>query len=1047
MFCLNCGKKLPNQSKFCPYCGTPVPVLDDEEVLQSEIDMENEERITEEMQSTDDIESADDDSYVEEDDDDSYKDAVPVCPVEQTENVYNLQRYLKNDGYYHFQLAGNPLKFDSSVVMYLQLKRAFSGLRDEAIKKAEKMYRDSEGIEEVLRHITDINFLHYILDECMNFEIRICSNYGMYDLSTDSILRESNFDDGSSIIDNWHRQISKIVNTYNNIRQKAEAERQQRAFNKENRGRVVGGGFGFSGALKGMAQAEAMNMASGALYSMANSIGNSFTNSEEKSQLKDLYKNSQTLETISTAVGIAVDGIINSTGKRFELYDVDYDECQHGLLILNNLANGLIATNNLRNALSQALQSNPYVIDTYRAYLKLCSDETGELTPIAELFGLTEQLEDTKNDLINEGIDSFADSKGNHHIREVIQAVNDGRDAFEVYILNNDYQGIPAEVNFLKSLSNKYNYHRCDQLILDLERIYELFKAHDAKKLNNGFTDTTKIESIQYIGDMIESISIPEGVEVIEKYAFAHCTNLAEVILPKTLKKIETGAFFHCPKLKKLILPDGVEYDSNAYSEKGLVVLPGETTIVGNTDSIRDGNVLYDIPLHSKIYKFFEDNSLLNSTTIYISDDVGGKLISGEYKLPVDFRWSMPRLSERLSKSFKTDVLHPMVLDISLESKNKVADDVLSCSDIAYLSVSPLIIEVGDNFCTNSKVYEVFLNEGLNTIGNGAFFNCQYLRYINIPQTIKKIGDNCFNNCSDLKVVSILSPDVVLGKELFKGSDVVVECLKDSSVHRYCCENGIKYWVYGETNTYERQLEAYNQRQDLLGHRRYQIAGDVSIYDKNTHVEDIKDNIENISDEDGNPVGLMTIKKIFHKKEERLYYRIEQPCKNGDFNIDVLATGIWNNQDNPQGICADGQHTWKIHRWTMLGKKLIGENAYTNSPILYVDAENDIKFVGRKAFSGAQLIAFRAEAVREIWDQAFLGAANLRLVMLGPKLKRIEDYAFAYCPLLTNIYIPPSVTEIGYNLFYGTNVTVSCTQGSAIHNWCLQNQVPINILS
>lgn len=25
MFCMNCGKPLPDGSKFCPHCGTPVP--------------------------------------------------------------------------------------------------------------------------------------------------------------------------------------------------------------------------------------------------------------------------------------------------------------------------------------------------------------------------------------------------------------------------------------------------------------------------------------------------------------------------------------------------------------------------------------------------------------------------------------------------------------------------------------------------------------------------------------------------------------------------------------------------------------------------------------------------------------------------------------------------------------------------------------------------------------------------------------------------------------------------------------------------------------
>ena len=56
-----------------------------------------------------------------------------------------------------------------------------------------------------------------------------------------------------------------------------------------------------------------------------------------------------------------------------------------------------------------------------------------------------------------------------------------------------------------------------------------------------------------YLGDnTITKVIIPEGVEIIEAYAFANLTALEEVVLPSTLESIEYGAFVGCTNLKKV---------------------------------------------------------------------------------------------------------------------------------------------------------------------------------------------------------------------------------------------------------------------------------------------------------------------------------------------------------------------------------------------------------------------------------------------------------------------------------------------------------------
>lgn len=57
------------------------------------------------------------------------------------------------------------------------------------------------------------------------------------------------------------------------------------------------------------------------------------------------------------------------------------------------------------------------------------------------------------------------------------------------------------------------------------------------------------------------SVTLPDSVETIGKYAFAHCLNLEKINIPENLKTIDDYAFFQCKKIKdNLTLPESVEY-------------------------------------------------------------------------------------------------------------------------------------------------------------------------------------------------------------------------------------------------------------------------------------------------------------------------------------------------------------------------------------------------------------------------------------------------------------------------------------------------------
>ena len=55
------------------------------------------------------------------------------------------------------------------------------------------------------------------------------------------------------------------------------------------------------------------------------------------------------------------------------------------------------------------------------------------------------------------------------------------------------------------------------------------------------------------------SVEIPEGVTIVDSYAFDQCRELEEVIIPNTVTVMEQYCFRSTESLKTVDLPDGLK--------------------------------------------------------------------------------------------------------------------------------------------------------------------------------------------------------------------------------------------------------------------------------------------------------------------------------------------------------------------------------------------------------------------------------------------------------------------------------------------------------
>ena len=112
---------------------------------------------------------------------------------------------------------------------------------------------------------------------------------------------------------------------------------------------------------------------------------------------------------------------------------------------------------------------------------------------------------------------------------------------------------------------------------------------------------------------------------------------------------------------------------------------------------------------------------------------------------------------------------------------------------------------------------------------------------------------------------------------------------------------------------------------------------------------------------------------------------------------------------------------------------------------LYID--DDISSIGNYAFSNCGNLSsintvlaehgYLPEALVHIGTKAFWGCSQLKYLVIEQKLATVEDYAFAECSGIIEIYFPDSLERIGVGTFF------NCTSLMKVHlGWSSISEIP-----
>lgn len=268
-----------------------------------------------------------------------------------------------------FELCNETISFSDDIIDIIDIRREFYELSLQVESEFKDKYRQFGNLKNAFENTRQLgySFISVAVDKAIMIAIR----YNVYSITRDTFVsydkRNINF------IQDWSNIMSNFENLYLTLEEECLSDAERREFRKEARGRIVGGGFGISGATQGILTAGAVNAATGIAHSLFNSIGNTISKNNMRNEAEKLYNDNRILESLV----LKLNEIINYIGTILweSILKFDYNngrsilESEH---IYKNILDGILSTEQIKDVLPDLIYDlwpfKPEVLLNYKSY-------------------------------------------------------------------------------------------------------------------------------------------------------------------------------------------------------------------------------------------------------------------------------------------------------------------------------------------------------------------------------------------------------------------------------------------------------------------------------------------------------------------------------------------------------------------------------------------------------------------------------------------------------------------------------------------------------
>ena len=298
-------------------------------------------------------------------------------------------------------------------------------------------------------------------------------------------------------------------------------------------------------------------------------------------------------------------------------------------------------------------------------------------------------------------------------------------------------------------------------------------------------TNITIPDSVTSIGDNtfdgctgLVSVTIGNGVTRIVSSAFEGCTGLMNITIPDSVTSISGGAFRGCSKLTSVTIGNGViSIGEGAF--QGCMKLKDIyiTDIVTWCNISGLDNLMGNSSNNKNLYI---NNELVTAVTI--QDGITAISASA-------FRNCSGLTSITIGDSVTSIGVHAFAGCIGLVNIS-VAD-----GNTKYHSSGNCLIETASNTLVLGCKTSVIPSDGsVTSIGEGAFFCCDELTSVTIPDGVTRIGNYAFAGCIELTSVTIPDSVTSIDNDAFFGCSRLKSIIFNGTIAQWNAVSKGNYW-------------------------------------------------------------------------------------------------------------------------------------------------------------------------------------------------------------------------------------------------------------
>lgn len=285
-----------------------------------------------------------------------------------------------------YNISGDEIIIPTEVENDRNLLLSTEKLVEQAGDRFDSWYEEQYSCESLLRNIDEM--WNQARRPLVKKGIELLNTVGVYSLDEDIFIHRY----AMECVEDFYSVASDMQSKVGAVERQKQEEYLYRQQRKDSRGRVVGGGFGLGGALKGMATAGVLNATTGMAHSIGNAVGNMGTSIAASSNKSSILK--ATREPLKEALFRSLWKVVGGIRRALEQeagvkcrYVTD-SEIDSAYAILNNYTQNRIPEDRKKEQLLKALKLDPYNIESYYYIWEAYGDANGDLRKMSSYFGV-----------------------------------------------------------------------------------------------------------------------------------------------------------------------------------------------------------------------------------------------------------------------------------------------------------------------------------------------------------------------------------------------------------------------------------------------------------------------------------------------------------------------------------------------------------------------------------------------------------------------------------------------------------------------------------